>query len=420
MVRNRAMQIESGGLVSDSLFLNNVYSNSNAYPVNLNSAYSKWKTFDIYLSQKYNFLNKSSNQYLKGHFLVHDLSYNTFTRIFHDSRPMDYFDIMYYSSTLTHDSLSSQVLENKISLSDGRFYSFGIKHSYLNFSDSINSESSNLITPSLSLGFGTKKLRLESYADYVVSSSRYNKDHSLGLSLSTEFDFLARHIISLGIEDISKEADYFFTNYYSNNYQWNNSFEKIGLLRADLGYSLVFDPHNSLSLSLDYFQIDNHTYIDETLKPVQSSQTQDLLEVSLRHNLRFSRLHLVGNYNLNLNQSDIIHQPLFQFKQRVAVSFFLFKRKLDTYMGVDFRYNTSYYADAYSSALGTFHLNTHRQVGNYLYTDIFIQAKISQVRLFLSLTHPYSGLFGYDYYQTPLYPQENLNLRFGLIWRFFD
>ncbi|HBN04775.1 MAG TPA: hypothetical protein DD434_03160, partial [Bacteroidales bacterium] len=87
-IRNRAMQNESGGIKSDSSFSVQEFSSLNAYPVNLSMAYSKWKSVDAFLVQKFNFgkLIKDSS-FISNLSLVHELSYFSNARLYFDGYP---------------------------------------------------------------------------------------------------------------------------------------------------------------------------------------------------------------------------------------------------------------------------------------------------------------------------------------------
>lgn len=71
-------------------------------------------------------------------------------------------------------------------------------------------------------------------------------------------------------------------------------------------------------------------------------------------------------------------------------------------------------------AMGAFVHQDKVKIGNYLFTDFFVQAQIDRVKFFVALCHPYAGVFGNEYYLTPHYPSEKLNLRYGVTWMFFD
>jgi hypothetical protein len=203
----------------------------------------------------------------------------------------------------------------------------------------------------------------------------------------------------------------------TNNFRWTNNFSKTQSFNTNLGYKFK----ENLSINLGYFLIDNIVYIDSYLKPNQTDKSTSILQASLLHKFKLGVFNLTGVMSVQkLSSEEAIRVPFFQAKQGISVSFKMFKKKLHTQVGFDFRYNTSYYADSFMPAMGTFVHQDKVKIGNYLYTDFFVQAQIDRVKFFVALCHPYAGLFGNEYYLTPHYPSEKLNLRYGVTWMFFD
>jgi hypothetical protein len=88
--------------------------------------------------------------------------------------------------------------------------------------------------------------------------------------------------------------------------------------------------------------------------------------------------------------------------------------------GLSFFYNSAYYASSYNPAIRSFYLQDHKETGNYLYMDVFINLKIQRARFFFTYTHFNAGWMGYDYYTTPGYPMQDGAFKFGIAWRFHD
>lgn len=413
-IRNRALQSESGGIKSDSSFSVQEYSSLDAYPVNISSAYSKFKSYDAFLSQKIN-IGKliKENSILKKLYLVHDLSYFSNQRIYNDQSPIDgYYQHIYFDSTLTYDSLSTRRLQNIITLKNESIipFSLGLKHNYVLFRDTINQEKSSNLSPFFMIGVDINKFKLDFDAEYVISSSRYNKDFQIGGNI-------AYNKLYANLKLINKSVDYFFIHHQSNNFSWNNDFKKMNILNINIGYGFK----EFLIVNLSYFNLNNLVYIDQNLIPKQSNQSTNLIKASLIHNIKLGMLNFNGVVSIQkLSSEEAIRLPIFQTKQSAYINFKMFGKKLDTQIGVDLRYNTLYQADTYIPAMGAFAQQNEIKIGNYLFTDLFVQVQLERVKIFVALTHPYAGLFNYNYYYSPHYPAENLNLRFGVSWMFFD
>lgn len=413
-VRNRAMQNESGGLKSDSSFAAGEFSSLNAYPVNLSMAYSKWKSVDAFLVQKFNFgkLIKDSS-IISNLSLVHELSYFSNARLYVDANPMEGFYQNFYFDTLkTNDSLSTQRIQNSLSLRNEKTIPFeiGIKHDYVLFADSLNNERSSNFTPFVNLGLDVSGFKLNFLAEYIISNNRYNEDFQIGGNV--EFKNLYANIRLM-----NKSVDYFYNHYWTNNFKWENNFSKTNMFNTNLGYN----HKEKLAFNIGYFLLNDLVYINNNLLPQHTSKPTSIIQASLLHNLKLGIFNLKGVMTLQkLSSEEAIRVPVFQAKQGISINFKMFNQKLQTQVGFDFRYNTSYFADSFMPAMGAFVQQDKVKIGNYLFTDFFVQAQIDRVKFFVALCHPYAGAFENNYYLTPHYPSEKLNLRYGVTWMFFD
>ncbi|MFV0599741.1 MAG: putative porin [Bacteroidales bacterium] len=413
-VRNRAMQNESGGLKSDSSFAAGEFSSLNAYPVNLSMAYSKWKSVDAFLVQKFNFgkLIKDSS-IISNLSLVHELSYFSNARLYVDANPKEGFYQNFYFDTLkTNDSLSTQRIQNSLSLRNEKTIPFeiGIKHDYVLFADSLNNERSSNFTPFVNLGLDVSGFKLNFLAEYIISNNRYNEDFQIGGNV--EFKNLYANIRLM-----NKSVDYFYNRYWTNNFKWENNFSKTNMFNTNLGYN----HKEKFAVNIGYFLLNDLVYINNNLLPQQTSKPTSIIQASLLHNLKLGIFNLKGVMTLQkLSSEEAIRVPVFQAKQGISINFKMFNQKLQTQVGFDFRYNTSYFADSFMPAMGAFVHQDKVKIGNYLFTDFFVQAQIDRVKFFVALCHPYAGVFGNEYYLTPHYPSEKLNLRYGVTWMFFD
>ena len=413
-VRNRAMQNESGGLKSDSSFAAGEFSSLNAYPVNLSMAYSKWKSVDAFLVQKFNFgkLIKDSS-IISNLSLVHELSYFSNARLYVDANPMEGFYQNFYFDTLkTNDSLSTQRIQNSLSIRNEKTIPFeiGIKHDYVLFADSLNNERSSNFTPFVNLGLDVSGFKLNFLAEYIISNNRYNEDFQIGGNV--EFKNLYANLRLM-----NKSVDYFYNRYWTNNFKWENNFSKTNMFNTNLGYN----HKEKFAFNIGYFLLNDLVYINNNLLPQQTSKPTSIIQASLLHNLKLGIFNLKGVMTLQkLSSEEAIRVPVFQAKQGISINFKMFNQKLQTQVGFDFRYNTSYFADSFMPAMGAFVQQDKVKIGNYLFTDFFVQAQIDRVKFFVALCHPYAGVFGNEYYLTPHYPSEKLNLRYGVTWMFFD
>ena len=221
------------------------------------------------------------------------------------------------------------------------------------------------------LGIDVKQFKLGFDAEYIISNSRYNKDYQIGGNIIYK-DLYAN--ISL----MNKSVEYFFIHHQTNNFKWDNDFNKTNILNINIGYAFK----KYLKVNLAYFNLDNLVYINENLSPEQATSASNLIKASILHNIKLGMFNFNGVMSIQkLSSDEAIRLPLFQTKQSIYINFKMFGKKLDTQLGIDLRYNTLYQADNYIPAMGAFAQQNQTKIGNYLFTDLFAQFQIERVKI---------------------------------------
>jgi hypothetical protein len=93
---------------------------------------------------------------------------------------------------------------------------------------------------------------------------------------------------------------------------------------------------------------------------------------------------------------------------------------MHTQIGIDTRYNTAFYADAYEPSTGRFYLQNKEQLGNYPFVDFHINLKLKRTRFFFKMMNVGSGLLGNNYFVAPEYPYYRRTFRIGISWSFYN
>jgi hypothetical protein len=89
-------------------------------------------------------------------------------------------------------------------------------------------------------------------------------------------------------------------------------------------------------------------------------------------------------------------------------------------IGVDTRYNTKYYADAFSPATSLFYLQTEKKIGDYPYIDVYASLKLKRTRAYFKLINVGSKIFKDEFFTALHYPMNKMTFRLGVDWKFFD
>ena len=234
-------------------------------------------------------------------------------------------------------------------------------------------------------------------------------------------------VLKATILNNSKSPNYNFLLNQSKykSYNWQNTDFKNELTR-----SLLFELKSDklLDASAQITQLDNYTYFSDTLagsqtKPEQFSGTINYLKIKASRAIKYKKFTLDNTimYQKVANGSEVFRVPELVTRNTLYYSNSIFKGKpMYIQTGVTFKYFTKFYLNSYNPLLSEFNLQNKVKIGNYPVMDVFINARVRSMRLFLKAEH-INTLFSKkgDYYSAPNYPYRDYVLRFGIVWNFF-
>jgi hypothetical protein len=166
----------------------------------------------------------------------------------------------------------------------------------------------------------------------------------------------------------------------------------------------------------------NMVWLDTSSLPFQTDKSAWLAQTKLSTNLELGIFHW-RTFNLLqfTSNSDVFRVPTFACKHSYFVDFKMFKNAMAVQTGIDLRYNTAFYADAYNPAMAAFYRQNEVEIGNYLWADIFVSLQIKHATIFLKLLH-INALWEKNptYFMLSHYPGQDFTLQWGFVWKFFD
>ncbi|MFY9154081.1 MAG: putative porin [Prolixibacteraceae bacterium] len=211
--------------------------------------------------------------------------------------------------------------------------------------------------------------------------------------------------------------EYFDRYYFSNHFMWQNNFDNINEMSIR---SSIHSQEYRTTVGMNYALIGNYIYNGYDKMPTQAGS--ELLVLSAYLNKDFESKHwLVRNQFLGQKSSNenYLHLPAFagfiSINYRTVVS-----KVLYTQFGIDTRYNSAFFADAYEPGTSRFYLQDTQKIGNFPFIDLHANLKLKRTRLFFILMNAVSGLAGDNYYSAPEYPYYRRTFRLGVSWSFYD
>lgn len=391
-----------------------------------------------------------------GFSISHELIYNSDLRKFIDDNLEEtenfytYRDI-YIDSASTYDEVRQKQFGNKLALnykySDKlsvrfAFYSEQINYDYnvrpdtLSVDTVINTSQDTSINYSINDSFESKfsnsnvsfylkallfnHILFDGYAEYYISG--YKRKNS---RLDFKFAYILRKDLEVSFEGeySNKRPDFFHENYESNNFKWSN--ESLNRIEEwDAGFAIRSAKYK-FNAKAQYGQITNYLYLDTLAYVNQKNANINIMSADLYKHFKLGPINSITRFVYQRSTNDsLLNLPEFNLYQslyfeRLSV-FPSTGGKLLWQVGVDFRYNSSYYADGYMPPLGLFYRQFDHKIEDYQCLDLFINVNIKRARIYLKYSYLNSVISEEYYFTGPYYPAPEPIFKFGLAWTFYD
>jgi len=222
--------------------------------------------------------------------------------------------------------------------------------------------------------------------------------------------------IRLKLAHENRSADYMYRHWYSNHFAWTNTFNTIQTTQAAL--EINYWGLHAKALIKNYT---NLVYIDHVAYPVQYAG--NILNTAFTlgfDKVFFKHLGLRANHTFQNSSSAVVLFP----EQISSGSLYYcgswFKGNLQLNTGCSVEYYHAFIPYAYMPATQQFYIQERFTTGNFPYADVFFNARVRPVTVFLKMENVLHGLMGTNYSLVPGYFQPERAFRFGITWVFFD
>ncbi|MBR0072265.1 MAG: hypothetical protein IJP95_00375 [Bacteroidales bacterium] len=463
---------ENGGISSDSLFTNNIQTNRGGMPVNLYSAYTDYNTLTLFAQQSFSIARQpgikvsadttwivrasdtigydtiTRTDTIKDSFVVHydttiysphifnlgaiihNVEFNKLKHNYTDpdlGNNIDFYPAYFGDSTALLDSSYVYTLENSLHWTndiykDHQFHNpiklyLGIKHTMVGIRNLLGYNTLSMLKPFARATISTKHFLLSFGAETVLSDSYKKGDYALTGNLLWQPD--SNHCFNIFASLSGNDPDYFFHTYASNVISWDyGDYEKTHTQSIGVRYNYG----KRVELSSTLSNVANNVWLGYDMCPVQTDKSAVLSQTMLKTNLQWGMFNWQSFNVLQLSSDDeVFRLPRFAAKHSLFVELSIFRKALLLQTGFDLRYNTLFYADAYSPFLGAFYQQHEYKVGNTLWADFFVSGQIKHAILYAKVLH-INTLFEKNpsYFMIPHYPGQDFTVQWGVIWRFFD
>ena len=434
---NGCKNAENGGIKADSDFVNGTSFDRKLIAISLSSAKRSVISKGATVKQFINFgsktkINDSLSSIVPSSHLSLTTSFIDEALMYQDDAPADgfYRNSYYPSDTLkTFDSTYTFKFANELEwkrvdngihrgLIDMFGISLGVKDEICKIKQrEIDTTFNNiLLSTSLYNTYSTNNFWWQLAGMYDAVG--YNKgDYQTSIVLKKKLIDSALILTVAGNLQVNA-PDFIYNRYLSNHFKWNNNYDKTQTLQVcgDIEWKKY-----KLKLGGDYKVFKNILYFDNDAIARQYIGQVPLFTAYLKKDFKLLNWHLNNSVIYQyVPDSMVIRVPRLVLNHSLYYENDLLKGVLHLQIGASLSYSSAYFADAYMPATGEFYLQSAQKYGNYPFIDVFLNAKIKSVRVFIKVDHVNSGLIGNNYMITPRYAMNDRLFKIGINWRFWD
>ncbi|MCQ2351840.1 MAG: putative porin, partial [Paludibacteraceae bacterium] len=354
-------------------------------------------------------------------------------RYYEKSVPLNFYDKNFYSDSYSRDTVSLNYIRNVLSITFNEGFKPWMVFSLRAFAEADWEENMRMTGDSqytwnaqAKVSVGGELFKRTGNTTYGVLGEvlLLGSDKRPAFNVNGDFNtVIPLKTCSLTINAVghikSVNPSYFQEHYYSNHFIWENKFNNTWDAR---GYGKIGIPNKwvDFEVGAGWQGLKQYIYFDSAAMPAQCNDFIQIISGEAKLNLKVKWFHWENKAVLQYtSKPEVMSLPLVSVYSNLYAAFRVFK-VLNIQLGVDCRYNTKYYANAYMPATGQFYVQNKVLCGNYPEMNLYANFKLKKFRFFV-MWYNFSSLFMEPTYMTtPHYPLNPSMVKIGLSWNFYD
>lgn len=412
-------QQDNGGIATDTLFDNEIYSRREAIPVRLLNADTRYVQYELSYKQLYSLVNPGKPGLF---YLVHQSRYVKQTFKFSDTYPnVDFYGPFYtYPKGLRYFS-EVKGIQNYFGIQTGiasnrRSFIIEPGVSYNRYNITLDSTAYNWnelwLHGSLSGSVGPFSLLVQGQYGLLDALNSFRLSGEATGDIGKWATLSAKLILQ---KYAGTSMMYGFN--LSKLPIWEGSPEKTTELA--IYANLEIKPVN-LNIYARQFVLNNYIYFDQQALVKQLAGAFTINQFGAEHRLKFWKIHFNNKIHFQTKSEDVIRFPEWITTHSLYFDGKIFKNYLQIRPGIDLRYLSSYYADNYMPASGQFYLQDKTKLPDQWLTDVFLGIGIANFQGFVKMENVTNWVKKGIQYYVPFYPQPEAKFRIGLQWQFLN
>lgn len=261
-----------------------------------------------------------------------------------------------------------------------------------------------------------KKWDLDAAGQLYLAGNNFG-DYKASASLSRYLNDKLGNI-RIGFVNLNQTPSFIYRFFQSNRFVSNNpDLKNTNLTRLQFAAD---NPVLKYHLEANYYLITNYTYFKNYQESAQYSSAFNLLQVLFSK--RFTAGHFNWYLDLAYQQTDgatPLHVPNFWTRDRFTFEGLFFKN-LNWCSGLEFLYNTAYYADDYSPMMQQFVYQKDDKISNtYPSAAAFVHLRIKTFTAYVRAEN-LNAFIGDNIMQAPHYPYPDFMIQVGFKWGYIN
>ncbi|MCW3077997.1 MAG: hypothetical protein JWO32_2606 [Bacteroidetes bacterium] len=427
---------ENGGITFDTLSQKDLLNGKDLLPVKLTSASRDNKEYKAMFNPWIR-LNNANDSVVKVHQylqLKSKVAFNTYK--YKDANPVGdkFYNLIYLDTVQTYDSTRILKFSNEINYSIlSTDKNAGVSLGYKNELNQVWQKADSSFSNNLVLADAVwRKAMLSSdsiknqkglFETGFNASYIFNGANSGNYKVETKNSFTLnrtkQHLIFLNVLYEKRSADYIYNYWVSNNFIWfNNGYRPQEMFQSQLGY--VYN--KSFSLTFLFQNIKNYLFFNNVAMPQQHAKALQNAGITANYSIvLLKHIGITVNDIIQSTTNDAyVSVPKNILTARLFYTGSLYHNNLQLQVGAQLQYYQSFYGYGYMPSSQVFYLQDRQMTGEYPYLDVYLNARIRPVNIFLKVENVLQGYAGKSYSFVPGYYQPDRAFRFGISWMFFD
>lgn len=177
----------------------------------------------------------------------------------------------------------------------------------------------------------------------------------------------------------------------------------------------------ALNTGIEISYITNPVLFDANSESIQLNESITSLTLELHRNLNWRFLKSQHSLLVQNISSEYITNPSMQLKGEISTKFSLFKKKLNSTIGLNYVFMPSYSVSSYNPSIGIFYNDrTGAKSGNIILINPYYSFKVDHFNFFVKCNNCLSRAVGNDFRLIRDYNLYDFRIVAGIKWRLLD